>query len=86
MSWAACLENLTSLNLLQLRFCHNIKCILLNSIGSNTLKCLVVLVCRELSSIGGLHALASIQHVQISDCPKKKELRAEEEELLKFLS
>uniref|UniRef100_K3Z0I0 Uncharacterized protein n=1 Tax=Setaria italica TaxID=4555 RepID=K3Z0I0_SETIT len=95
-SFPACLENLTSLTLLQLDGCHNIKCISLNSIGSNMLKCLVIHDCRELSSIGGLQSLVSIQHVDLHYCPKltevqlpfeKKELRTKEgKELLNFLS
>jgi hypothetical protein len=94
-SFPACLENLTSLTLLQLGVCNSVKCIPLNSIGSNILKCLVIRRCEELSSIGGLEGLASIQHVQLSDCPKlaevqlpfeKKELQTKEgKELLKFL-
>ncbi|XP_004974237.1 disease resistance protein RGA2 isoform X2 [Setaria italica] len=94
-SFPACLENLTSLTLLQLGSCHSIKCISLNSIGSNMLKCLVIRNCRELSSIGGLQGLVSIQHVELRHCPKltevqlpfeKKELRTKEgEELLDFL-
>nr|CAB3448739.1 unnamed protein product [Digitaria exilis] len=95
MSFPACLENLTSLTLLQLGSCDNIRCIPLNLICSNTLKCLAIRDCQDLSSIGGLHALASIQHVQISSCPyldevqqpfEKKELQTKEEkEPLKFL-
>ncbi|KAF8685914.1 hypothetical protein HU200_043834 [Digitaria exilis] len=95
-SFPACLENLTSLTLLQLGSCNNIQCIPLNWIHSNTtLKCVVVSNCQELSSIGRL-ALASIQHVKLSDCPKltvipqpfmKAGLQTKEEkELLKFLS
>ncbi|KAF8685911.1 hypothetical protein HU200_043831 [Digitaria exilis] len=95
MSFPACLENLTSLTLLQLGSCDNIRCLPLNLICSNTLKCLAIRDCQDLSSIGGLHALASIQHVQISSCPyldevqqpfEKKELQTKEEkEPLKFL-
>jgi hypothetical protein len=86
-SFPACLENLASLTLLQLAYCNSVKCILLNSIGSNMLKCLVLSYCKELTSIGGLQGLASIQHVRLSDCPKlteiqlpfeKKELRNKE--------
>ncbi|CAL5060497.1 unnamed protein product [Urochloa decumbens] len=93
-SFPACLENLTSLTLLQLSSCRSIKCIPLNSIGLNMLKCLVIHNCPELSFIGGLHSLASVQHVELYDCPKltevqlpfKKELRTKEgRELLKFL-
>ncbi|CAD6262218.1 unnamed protein product [Miscanthus lutarioriparius] len=94
-SFPACLENLASLTLLQLVYCDSVKCIPLNSIASNMLKCLVIRLCLELSSIGGLQGLASIQHIQLSDCPKltevqlpfeKKELRTKEgKELLKFL-
>nr|TKW11811.1 hypothetical protein SEVIR_6G256766v2 [Setaria viridis] len=94
-SFPACLENLTSLTLLELGRCRNIKCISLNSIGSNMLKCLVITDCPELSSIGGLQGLASIQHVKIINCPKltevqqpfvKRELRTKEgKELLNFI-
>ncbi|KAJ1253476.1 hypothetical protein BS78_04G026200 [Paspalum vaginatum] len=95
MSFPACLKNLTSLSFLQLVSCDNIKCIPLNSIGSKVLKCLVVSLCRELSSIGGSQCLASIQHVQLSCCHKlaevqlpfeKKELGTKEgKELIKYL-
>ncbi|KAJ1253474.1 hypothetical protein BS78_K251300 [Paspalum vaginatum] len=95
MSFPACLENLTSLTLLQLAHCDNVKCIQFNSIGSNMLKCLVIRKCGELSSIGGMHGLASTQHVQLSDCPKLTEVqqpfernelrRWEGNELLTFL-
>uniref|UniRef100_K3ZH44 NB-ARC domain-containing protein n=1 Tax=Setaria italica TaxID=4555 RepID=K3ZH44_SETIT len=94
-SFPACLENLTSLTLLQLGACRNIKCVPLNSIESNMLKCLVIHDCPELSSVGGLHGLVSIQHVELRYCPKltevqlpfeKKELRTKEgKELIKFL-
>ncbi|WVZ78023.1 hypothetical protein U9M48_025803 [Paspalum notatum var. saurae] len=94
-SFPACLESLTSLALLQLAHCHNVKRIPLNLIVSNMLQCLVIRNCGELSSIGGMHGLASIQHVQLFDCPKltevllpfvKKELWTREgEELLAFL-
>ncbi|CAL4971621.1 unnamed protein product [Urochloa decumbens] len=94
-SFPACLENLTSLTLLQLVECQNVKCIPLNSIALNMLKCLVISCCPDLTSIGGSHGLASIQHVELSGCPKltevqlpfeKKELRSKEgRELLKFL-
>ncbi|WVZ78025.1 hypothetical protein U9M48_025805 [Paspalum notatum var. saurae] len=95
MSFLACLENLTSLTLLQLVGCHHVKCIPLSSIGSNMLKCLVISFCWKLSSIGGLQGLASIQHVELPNCHKltevqlpfkKKELQTKEEkELLTFL-
>jgi Leucine-rich repeat (LRR) protein len=93
-SFPACLRNLTSLTLLQLAHCK-VTCIPLNSIGSNMLKCLDLRKCPELTSIGGSHDLASIQYVELSDCPKltevqlpfkKNELRTEEKaELLTFL-
>ncbi|CAL5086374.1 unnamed protein product [Urochloa decumbens] len=89
-SFPACLESLTSLTVLQLVSCHNIKYIPLIA-GT---KCLILCYCPELSSIGGSHGLSSIQHVDISNCPKlteveqpftKKELiRAEADDLLKF--
>ena len=92
-SFPACLENLTSLTLLQLCGCGWVKCILSNSIV--TLTCLVLCGCWELASIGGLQGLASIQHVELSDCPKltevqqpfeKKELQTKEgKELLKYI-
>jgi len=92
-SFPACLENLTSLTLLQLCGCGWVKCILSNSIV--TLTCLVLWGCWELASIGGLQGLASIQHVELSDCPKltevqqpfeKKELQTKEgKELLKYM-
>ncbi|KAM3354087.1 hypothetical protein ACQJBY_024990 [Aegilops geniculata] len=66
-----CLENLASLRLVQLEGCHNVEVVPLNSI-STSIKCLVLRHCSELSSIGGspTAALSSIQHVDISDCPK----------------
>uniref|UniRef100_A0A0A8YVW6 R13L1/DRL21-like LRR repeat region domain-containing protein n=1 Tax=Arundo donax TaxID=35708 RepID=A0A0A8YVW6_ARUDO len=96
-SFPACLKNLTSLTLLQLESCHNVKSIPLNSnTSTNMLKCLVLRWCRKLSSIGGSRSLSSIQHVQVSGCPKltdevkqpleKKELRTKEKELLEFLN
>ncbi|XP_062199027.1 disease resistance protein RGA2-like [Phragmites australis] len=74
-SFPACLENLTSLMLLQLVQCCNIESIPLDSItGTNMLKCLLLDGCQELSSIGGSDSLSSIQHVEIDRCPKLKEL------------
>ncbi|KAL6596978.1 hypothetical protein ACP70R_047112 [Stipagrostis hirtigluma subsp. patula] len=95
-SFPACLGNLTSLTLLQLDFCHNVKFLPLSSIAStNMLKCLVLHFCPELSSIGESHCLSSIQYVNISRCPKltnveqpfdSNKLQTEEEkELLQFL-
>ncbi|CAN6237297.1 unnamed protein product [Urochloa humidicola] len=87
-SFPACLENLTSLTVLQLVNCHNIKYIPLIT-GT---KCMILCYCSELSSIGGSHGLSSIHHVHISDCPKlteieqpftKKELNGADK-LLKF--
>ncbi|KAL6600460.1 hypothetical protein ACP70R_045260 [Stipagrostis hirtigluma subsp. patula] len=92
----ACLENLTSLVLLKLVSCKHVFLPLTLIAGTNMLKCLVLDSCWELSSIGGSHCLSTIQHVEISSCPKlteveqpfvKKELRTKEgKELLKFLS
>ncbi|KAL6638875.1 hypothetical protein ACP70R_023511 [Stipagrostis hirtigluma subsp. patula] len=95
-SFPACLEKLTSLILLELKFCCHVKFIPLNSIAStNMLKCLVLYGCPKLSSIGGSNCLSLIQHVEISYCPQlteveqlfeKKELqRKEGKELLQFL-
>ncbi|XP_062229739.1 disease resistance protein RGA2-like [Phragmites australis] len=71
-SLAACLENLTSLTDLQLVHCLNIIFIPLSSIAGT--KRLVVRYCPELSSIGGSHGLSSIQHAELSDCPKLTEV------------
>ncbi|KAL6638876.1 hypothetical protein ACP70R_023512 [Stipagrostis hirtigluma subsp. patula] len=94
-SFPASLENLTSLILLMLASCHHVKFLPLTLIaGPNMLKSLVLHDCSELSSIGGSHCLSSIQHVEIQGCNKltevqqpfrKKELRTEGTELLKFL-
>ncbi|CAL5090409.1 unnamed protein product [Urochloa decumbens] len=95
-SFPACLQSFTSLTLLQLMKCDNVRSIPLNSIASaNMLKCLVLRNCPELVSIGGSQSFSSIQHVQISDCPKlteveqpfeKEELRTKEDKgLLKFV-
>ncbi|KAL6639776.1 hypothetical protein ACP70R_022598 [Stipagrostis hirtigluma subsp. patula] len=74
-SFPASLENLTSLTILRLDSCNNVKSIPLNTItGTNMLECLVLHACGELSSIGGLHCLSSIQHIEISNCPKLTEV------------
>ncbi|CAL4910170.1 unnamed protein product [Urochloa decumbens] len=94
-SFPACLENLSSLTLLQLIRCLNVKSIPLDRMNP-TLKCLELVHCPELSSIGGSHALSSMQHVKLSGCPKLTEVQqplerkdlgsnSEDKELLKFL-
>ncbi|XP_047057312.1 uncharacterized protein LOC124663680 [Lolium rigidum] len=71
----ACLENLASLILVQLEGCHNVEVVALNCI-STSVRCLVLRHCSELASIGGSQAaLSSIQHVDISDCPKLVEVQ-----------
>ncbi|TVU43643.1 hypothetical protein EJB05_10129, partial [Eragrostis curvula] len=91
-SFPACLENLTSLRVLKLIGCDNVKFIPLSSIPSTkTLKYLRLHNCKELSSIEAPHCLSSIQYVEISQCPKLTEveqpfetnrLTKEEKELL----
>ncbi|CAL5004998.1 unnamed protein product [Urochloa decumbens] len=96
-SFPACLKDLTSLTLLQLAYCQSLEWIPSNSVGSNMLKCLAISHCPELSSIEGLPGLASIKHVQLSDCPKLTNVQQplkmdenfqpnkEENEMLQFL-
>ncbi|TVU43644.1 hypothetical protein EJB05_10130, partial [Eragrostis curvula] len=91
-SFPACLENLTSLTVLKLIGCDNVKFIPLSSIASTkTLKYLSLHNCKELSSIEAPHCLSSIQYVNISLCLKLTEveqpfetnrLTKEEKELL----
>ncbi|TVU43650.1 hypothetical protein EJB05_10136, partial [Eragrostis curvula] len=94
-SFPACLENLTSLTLLKLIGCDNVKFIPLSSIASTkTLKYLLLYSCKELSSIEAPHCLSSIQYVRILGCPMLTEVEQpfgkntpqtkEEEELLEF--
>lgn len=65
-----CLDNLSSLNLLRFEHCHNMESILLNSANTGKLKHFILLHLPELSSICGLNALSSIEHVVICMCPK----------------
>uniref|UniRef100_A0A0D3GF62 Uncharacterized protein n=1 Tax=Oryza barthii TaxID=65489 RepID=A0A0D3GF62_9ORYZ len=94
LDFPACLQSLTSLDILHFRACNNMESI---PLGTNLrVKCLILKSCSELSSIGGSHALSSMQVVSISDCPKLHEVeqpftkglltKEEKVELLKFTS
>ncbi|CAL4996482.1 unnamed protein product [Urochloa decumbens] len=70
-SFPSCLEELTSLTVLDLTRCDNIESIPLDSIPCrNMLKLLSLNSCKKLSSIGGSGIPSSIEYVSIRDCPK----------------
>jgi len=75
-SFPSCLENLTSLEELQICYCECIVSIP-GDLWSSNLKSLRQLgfwKCEELVSIGGPEAIAHIPNVEIQNCPKLKEV------------
>ncbi|EAZ00451.1 hypothetical protein OsI_22472 [Oryza sativa Indica Group] len=92
VDFPACLQSLTSLNVLHLSSCDGMESI---PLGTNLqVKCLLLERCSELSSIGGSHVLSSMRFVNISICPKMHEVEQpfkkclltneEKKEMLKF--
>jgi hypothetical protein len=74
---ARCLENLTSLESLNIQSCKHIEYIP-GDLWSSNLKSLQVLIvhfCGDLVSIGGPEAIAHIPKVNIKNCPKLKEVQ-----------